>query len=50
MVELTLLLVVVAGAVFFLFKDRRKASVNKAADAARKAVEGRTQRDRREDG
>lgn len=41
MLELTLLLLAGAGVLFFLLRPRRKASVDKAAEAARRAVEAR---------
>jgi len=44
--ELTLLLIAGAGVLFFLLRPRRKASVDKAAEAARKAVEGRVGQER----
>ncbi|MCR9129994.1 MAG: hypothetical protein NXI12_10760 [Alphaproteobacteria bacterium] len=41
MLELTLLLLAGAGMLFFLLRPRRQASVDKAAEAARRAVEAR---------
>ena len=46
MVGLTLLLIAGAAVLLFLLRPRRKASVDKAAEAAREAVEGRLGRER----
>ena len=46
MLELTLLLLAVAAVLFFVLRPRRKVSVDRAAEAARKAVEGRVGRER----
>ena len=47
--ELTLVLLAAAAVLLFALKGRRKTQLDKAADAARTAVEGRVERDERED-
>ena len=47
--ELTLLLLAAAAVLFVVLRGRRKTQLDKAADAARKAVEGRVGRGERED-
>ena len=47
--ELTIGLVALAGVLFFLLRSRRKTSVDKAAEAARKAVQGRVGRGERDE-
>ena len=44
MLELTLLLVLAAGVLFFVLRGPRKRGVAKAEEAARKAVEARLER------
>ncbi len=43
--ELTIGLIAAAAVLFFVLRGRRKTNVDKAADAARKAVAGRFERE-----
>lgn len=49
MVELTLLLLAGAAVLFFLLRPRQRKAVDKAADAARRAVEARVAKPKTED-